>query len=223
MVRHEITLQVAAACVVTLLLALAGCEKDKVVAPVDQPPGSSEEVIQALAGAYRSQDYVKFELLLADDFLYIFDEPNPVTGEVHWNAATERRVHTRMFDPERIPPTDLPVPMENWLQAVNITLTLEAAFVERTDLYTTAMPPGPLDPARWIARSANYGTDVFFQMQGETDYQVSGRANFTVIEDRNKMPGEPCKFLLYRWEDLGANARLATEGARWTGVKSIYR
>ena len=84
------------------------------------------------------------------------------------------------------------------------------------------MPPGPFDPSRWIARSTYYGTNVFFQLQGDTDFQITGRAYFTILEDRTKQVGDAGKFLIVRWEDLGMN-RLAVEEKSWSSVKSLYK
>jgi hypothetical protein len=204
--RREKFRHLAIALTLTTLVA-SGCifspKEDPPVPP--QPVRNAEELIQALANAYLQQSYSSFEGLLAEDYLFILDMPNPDTGETQWDRTTEYRIHQRMFDPENIPPGDPPLPTEFWLQTVNITLTPEAAFVERPDLYTTYDPPGTLDPARWKAESATYGTNVFFQLQGDTDFQVNGRAYFTVITDLAKNIGDPGKFLILRWEDLGMN------------------
>jgi len=205
-----------------LVMALgAGCAKEDPQKPAPNPIDDSAEMVQVLANVYRAQDYATFSALLAEDFLFILDEPNPVTGETQWNVATERRIHSRMFDPQNIPPGDPPLPAEDWLQTVSITLTAQEAFVERFDLYTTAMPPGPLDPTRWIARSATYSTDVFFQMPNDRAFQVRGRADFTIIEDRAKQIGDAGKFLILHWEDIGM-VGLAVDGATWSGVKGLY-
>jgi hypothetical protein len=107
-----------------------------------------------------------------------------------------------MFDPENIPPGDPPLPYAAWLQHVTITMLQQSEFAERPGLYTNATPPGPLDPALWIASEATYGAEVFLQMQGDTDYQVTGRCSFVVIEDRTRAIGDPGKFAIYIWEDL---------------------
>jgi hypothetical protein len=207
---------------ITAVALLTGCDEDKPMAPGPQPPATSEEFVQVLATVYRTQDYATFSVLLADDFTFILDMPNPDTGETEWDAATERRIHSRMFNPESIPANDPPLATEFWLQTVTITLTPENAFTERLDLYTTAMPPGPFDPTRWIARSSYYGTDVFFQLQGDTDFQITGRAYFTILEDRTRQVGDAGKFLIVHWEDLGMS-RLAVEEKTWSGVKGIYK
>lgn len=208
---------------VLFALALAvGCAKEDPAKPVPNPIDDAAELVQVFAGAYRTLDYAKFSALLADDYLFILDQPNPSTGEWQWDVATERRVHSRMFDPRSIPMGDPPLPADHWLQTVSITLTPQIMFSEQFGAYTTATPPGPLDPARWIARDAMYSADVFFQLQGETDYQISGRAYFVIIEDRSKQIGDVGKFLLWRWEDLGSLSDLATEETSWSGVKSLY-
>ena len=89
-----------------------------------------------------------------------------------------------------------------YLQEVSITLIKTSDFEERTDLYQGN--GGTLDPARWRATDAEYQAILFFQTAGETDYSVDGRANFVVINDLSKAEGTDRKFLIYRWEDLGA-------------------
>ena len=186
-----------------VVASLFGCAGDDPVQMMPPDPiGNAAETIQALAEAYFAEDYQAFAALLANDYTYVLNAPDPETGETQYDRATELRIHQRMFDPENIPPGDPPLDMEVWLQSVNILLTPEAAFQERHDLYTTSDPPGPLDPTHWKAEAASYGTSVFFQLQGETDFQVIGRDYFTVIEDRTKSIGEPGKFAIYRWEDL---------------------
>jgi hypothetical protein len=95
---------------------------------------------------------------------------------------------------------------ENWLVSVDISLTLQTDFVERTDIYRSPSNPDGIDGARWTATEATYGTYVLFQLAGITDYQVDGRANFVVIEDKTKTNADPGKWLIYRWEDLGTTA-----------------
>jgi len=208
---------------IAAIMLLAGCEEDKPLAPGPQPPASSEEFVQLLAMVYQTQDYATFSVLFADDFVFILDMQNPENGETQWDRTTELRLHQRMFVPENIPPGDPPLDMELWLQSVTVNLTPESAFTERFDLYTTAIPPGPYDSNRWIARSATYGANVFFQLYGETDFLVIGRASFTVLEDDTKHIGDPGKFLIVRWEDLGATPRLAEESGTWGAVKQIFR
>jgi hypothetical protein len=203
--RRERARQLAIAIAIVTLTA-SGCIFSPKEDPPEPPPtiDSSAALIQALADAYRQQNYDAFAGLLATDYLFVLDEMT-MTGETDWDRTTELRIHQRMFDPENIPPGDPPLAAENWLQSVTISLTPEMDFIERTDLYTTADPPGTLDPTRWRAEVANYGTNVFFQLQGETDYQVTGRANFTVINDLTKQVGDAGKFQILRWEDLGTS------------------
>ena len=202
--RREKFRHLAIALTLTTLVA-SGC----IFSPKEDPPepprpvDSPEALIQALKDAYAETNYFKFEGLLAGDYLFILDMPNMDTGETQWDRTTELRIHQRMFDPENIPPGDPPLASEYWLQSVGITLTSETTFVERPELYTTFDPPGTLNPEIWKAESATYGTNVLFSLQGETDFQVDGRANFTVITDKTKNIGDPGKFLILRWEDLG--------------------
>jgi hypothetical protein len=186
------------------------------------PPSDSEAFVQLLEKVYIRQDPATFAALLTEDFRFALDEPDPTTGEVDWDVATERHISRRMFDPENIQSSEPQLDPELWLQRVDIGLSPLENFAERPDLYTTADPPGPLDPTRWIARGATYHTNVFFNLEGSTDYQVMGRAYFVVIEDRAKQINDWGKFLLYRWEDLGSDPGIATEPHTWTQVKRLY-
>jgi hypothetical protein len=178
------------------------------------------ELVQALASAYRAQDFPKFSGLLAEDFTFVLDQPN-LEG-TQWNVATERHIHSRMFDPESIQPQDVQLSPSNRLHAVAVALSPRMVFVEVPDLYTSFDPPGPLDPARWIAHGATYNTDVLFDLEGGTQYQITGRAYFVVIEDRSKQPGDVAKFLLFQWEDLGRDPSAETEERSWTDMKELY-
>lgn len=206
-----------------MMILAAGCEKDKPMAPAPQPPANSAEFVEAFTAVYRAQDYATFAATLSPDFILVLDEPNPDTGETQWNVATERRIHQRMFDPQNIPTSDPPLPTDFWLQSVTITLTPEATFVERPDLYTTFDPPGPIDPMRWIASSCAYSYNAFFHLAGDTDFDARGRLYFTVLEDRGKQVGDPGKFLLVRWEELRRPPGIATEPAQWTRIKMLFR
>ena len=69
-------------------------------------------------------------------------------------------------------------------------------------------PPrdSPIDPARWAVTSAAYAGRVTIETQGDTDYVVPFRWEFVVLRDRTAVPGDPNRFLLYRWNDLGPAA-----------------
>jgi hypothetical protein len=194
-------------------------------------------VIRALAAAYRSRDPELLRAILAHDetrgaeYVFFLSEPTEL-GETKWGWAEETRIHRRMFDPRNLPSDEDEVPPELWLQAVDINLQLLTAFQERTDLYSAETcpggkcPDGKLDPMIWSALEAQYATDVFFQTADDVDYQVNGKANFVVIEDRGKRAGDAGKFLLYIWEELTPPAKSragATKPSTWGSVKLLYR
>jgi hypothetical protein len=188
-----------------VVAGLCACAGDDPARITPDPIENPAETIQALADAYRAKDFPAFEALLAEDYTFFLNEPDPDTGETQYDRVTELRIHQRMFDPQTIPPGD-PPPVARWLEAVSITLTSQTQFAERPDLYTNATPPGPLDPGRWIASEAAYAADAFLQLQGETDFQVRGRCNFVVLEDRTKAIGDLGKFTLYQWVDVDGAA-----------------
>jgi hypothetical protein len=215
-------------CVAATALVVAGCEDDPVVPPEPPPIDSPEDLIQTLSRAYQQRDPDLFASILANDtshnaeFLFLLSDPTP-DNETQWGYVEEARIHQRMFRPHAPPPGDPPVPPEIWLQSLTITLTLEAEFAERTDLYTSE--GGYLDRAKWRANSATYSTYLLFELAGDTDYRIEGRADFVVIDDLEKDTGDPGKFLILIWEDLGSQGRalLVSEENSWASIKRLYR
>lgn len=91
--------------------------------------------------------------------------------------------------------------------AVDVDLALQGPFAERRDLYRDAVTnPAGLDSLRWLALGAPVDESFFVQTQGETHYQVSGRAELAVAVDRALPDGSPGKVLLYRFVDAGEYA-----------------
>lgn len=196
---------------------------------------SPSAIVDALALAYRTLDTDLLLALLANDpdrnaeLLFILSEPTE-EGETQWGFETEARLHRRMFEPENPDPGDLPVPLDLWLEHVDISLIQQTSFVERMDLYSRdGGADGLLDPTVWRAVAATYSTDIFFSMRGELDYQVNGLADFVIIEDLAKNVGDAGKFLMFIWEDLGSagahssddDSALSSE--TWSGLKDLYR
>ena len=207
--------------VLVLLLAAFGCGEDPMSTDDSTLPvliDSPEKVVTALEKAYQSRDHKLLEGLLAHDvaqnaeYVFVLSEPTE-KGDTEWGYDTEVRVHRRMFEPQNTPPGELPVPNDLWLQSVDVTLTQQADFVERTDLYSgDGGADGLLDSTKWRAMTARYSTDVFFAMQGDVDYQVTGQADFVIIEDLAKQGSESGRFLLLIWEDRGAPGKSSRLG-----------
>ena len=216
-----------------VILAIAGCNLQlepaprgavEKLAPAGRPMPQS--LVKDLEQAYETRDQARFEALLAEDFLFILDMPGP-GGETQWGRTEEWRIHQRMFGPENIPPSEPPLPPEFWLQSLEATLTQQTKWTERPDLYASpANPEGP-DPAVWFVCEAIYGTQVFFQMQGDTDYLVEGRAAFVVMVERVGLGTSQQLSYIYRWEDLGSDAAkqqpAAVEPVTWSNMKQLYR
>jgi hypothetical protein len=179
-------------------LLLAGCNspwsKEKPTPSPYPSLDSPSALIKTLEVAYRRLDYDKFVTLFAsqDNVSYVFllSEATQM-GETSWGAAEEIRIHRRMFRHKVAVTTEPPVPEEQVLEAVDISLLPQTQFVERADLYRSVSNPGGLDSARWRATEATYGAYVIFQLVGTTDYQIDGRANFVVIEDKTKLHAKP--------------------------------
>ena len=183
---------------------------------VQEPIDSPAKLVEALTRAYQQRDDELFATLLAHDpganaeFLFLLSAPSE-TGETQWGYAEEVRIHKRMFHPERPIPGDSPVPAEVWLQALTIALAPNETFGERADLYSQdGGADGKLDPALWKATDASYGTNLFFDLAGETDYRVEGTANFVVIENLQKEVGDAGKFLFFIWEDVGSTLEIVS-------------
>lgn len=237
-------MQVAMSLAIGVALQLAGCNSpssNKKTAPSPYPSlDSPSALIKTLEVAYRRLDYDKFVTLFASEdsvsYVFLLSESTQM-GETSWGAAEEIRIHRRMFRPKIVVPHETPVREEQVLQTVDISLIPQTEFVERADLYRSVSNPGGLDSVHWRATEATYGAYVIFQLAGSTDYQIDGRANFVVIEDKTKLrANDPGKWLLYRWEDLHMRSPRSAaqpgaagihpagvERATWSTFKGLYR
>jgi predicted transcriptional regulator len=198
--------------------------------PIDSP----EAVVRALSRSYEHMDPGLFNSILAHDvgsnarYLFYLSEPTD-RGETQWGYDEEVRIQRRMFRPQVHVTGEPPVPLERWLSSITIHLTRLEEFAERSDLYSANHDmDGKLDPDLWKAVDARYGTDVFFDTQSDVDFQVTGEANFVVIEDKAKPAGRSGKFLLYIWEDFGwqvktPGSRTEVEPPAWGAIKAMYR
>ena len=221
-----------------LLLMIAGACDDDQTGPIDKNPTpvpitSPEAVVKALSTSYQHRDLALFKSILAHDvgrnasYVFFLSEPTEL-GETQWGNDEEVKIERRMFDPQVEVIEESLVPPQLWLSAISINLTQLEDFVEREDLYSANHGvDGKLDPDIWKAVDARYGTDVFFDTQSDNDFQVSGEANFVVIEDKTKRAGDSGKFLLYIWEDLGSATPKpgdrGTSAMTWTSMKRLYR
>jgi hypothetical protein len=205
MSRRTLPRSLALALVLVLPALGSGCVFSPKTAPepppvVIKPAESPEQLIDNLRLAYLNRDIVLFTSLFPPDgvgvdYSFILNAPDPVTGDTDWGRTEELKVHRRMFDPENPQPGESQVPTEYWLQSISMSLTPIRAFEVRTGL---GLPP------KWKAWEGQYHPNITFDLQGPTDYNVDGRANFLVIEDTELATGTEGKFLIYRWEDLGA-------------------
>jgi hypothetical protein len=211
----------------TILLAAGlACDSDDVTAPSPPRAGarSPQELIDNLRLAYIYQDLGLFTTLfpldsLGVDYAFSLNAPDQVTGDTDWGRTEELKVHRRMFDPEHPQPGESRVPTEYWLHSISMSLTPVHTFSERTGL---GLPP------KWKVWEGQYHPHIIFDLQGRTDFAVDGRANFLVIEDTEVPTGIEGKFLIYRWEDLGAfkaaeSRSAGVESTSWSAVKGLYR
>ena len=208
-------------------LSILACEEPITPPPADPPIDSAEAVIEALARAYRTRDFELYRSLLAHepsanaDFVFTLGDPTEL-GETSWGYDEEVRIHDRMFRPETAAP---PLPNEYWLQGLAADLVQVAGFSENTDLYSAnGGLDGKLDPERWRALQSLYTTELFLDLNGNTDYKAIGEAVFIVIEDRTKPAGERIHWLL-SWKDFacGAVPGVLSECAAWSQLKCLFR
>jgi hypothetical protein len=220
------------------MLFVCGCNEPAKVVEQLPPPctncaNSEDELIQLLATAYRERDHDRFADLFssdADEAPYFFFMNSPINGIDNWDRTEELRIHRRMFKPENLAPPEAPVPSQLWLVAITINLSRTAAsWVERTDLYKTPSNPSGLDQSKWKVAEAEFHAEILFETQSQTGYRVDGRENFIVIQDLDKTPGSPRRYLMYRWEDLDPPAApvqdqnsAAATPATWSSVKRLY-
>lgn len=207
-----------------ILVAAAGCGDDPAT-PRDEPViGDAEALVSALASAYRALDPARFEALLANEpsanavFTFAITDASGVARE-SWGFDTEVSIHRRMFEPNQIPASDPPLDSALWVESIDVTLSKRSDFVEREEFYRNGSNPSGVDPTRWRVTSADYSTDVFFQPTNFVVYD--GDAEFVVIEDLRKDPGDPAKFRLLMWSEPCASTAIQSREC-WSTVKRLY-
>lgn len=196
---------------------------NRITTAAEPPVATSDaEVIGKLSLAYQLMDQDRFDALLHPDYQFRLNAPAD-DGTEYWGAAEETHIHHRMLHPAGIPAIE-PLPVDLWLVSIDLTMTQVTPFDPRPQYDVDPVRnPGGLDPSHWEARGADYSTTVFFETQGDTDYRVESRAEFVIANDLTKAVGDPRKFLLYRWNDLGAAVLGSQEQKTWGHIKSMYR
>jgi hypothetical protein len=188
-------------------------------------PTTPSQLVDALASAYDARDPARFAALLDRDFLFILAPI--VGGPDSWDVIEEKRIHRRMFRPAEIPPSEAPLPPDLWVAALDAKLTQQTPFEELADYYQSPTNPGGIDPKRAKVWGAEYATSVLWQLQGDTDYLVGGRAWFVVVTQLAPPLGSAPQATLLRWQDLGSDVAvgpgLASEEASWSALKKLYR
>jgi len=203
----------------TLALAIGGCANpfSPSVARVRPIPPIEEcwiddapVAIENLKLAYQKRDLEKMSALLHPDFRFILDTPAP-DGASSWDAAEEKRIHRRMFQPARLTSNDPPLPEELWLVSVDIVL-----------IGATSWEDLPGSGGELV--HAFYNATVYFETAGQVDFRVESRQEFVVKIDRSQAYCTGRRFLLYRWIDLGTPGQpAAPEQRSWSAVKQLYR
>ena len=203
---------------VTMALATVGCEDatycDVGCWPPPGPPqypvpGSPDSLIETLRLAYQRKHAAKFVTLLHPGYEFQFSARMP-DHVVTWDAAEEIRIHQRMFRPADIQPPEAPLPVDLWLQSIDITLARTGEWVEFSD-------------STGDFAAAVYGAALYFETQGDTDFRIDGRELFTVKIDPALPDSAAGKYLLYRWMDFGPPPESGWPLGSWGGVKAMYR
>ncbi len=224
-------------CLALLALALTalsfGCSEEPLAPDASGAPvvESDSALVEVLAAAYRQRDAATMEALLADrdgaEFLFFGQMVG--RGDMTWGTERERRIHRRMFDPGHVPPEEPPVPEERRVQGIELTLRRLFPFEERPHLYAdTVSGRSGLDRSRWRVTAATYRVSMQVHVPALSFYPTFGSVTFFVVEDRERPPGTPGKFLLYRWEDQTPDSELQTAGGietaghSWTRIKETY-
>ncbi len=181
--------------------------------------------VEALKVAYMHRDYAAFAALLHPDFRFVLDRPTP-DGVDSWGRDEELRIHRRMFDPEHVPANEPPLDPSLWIVSVDATLSAGSELEERHEFYRSRSNPTGLDDTHWQCFAGDWNTTVFFKTSGESDYLIGGRGYFVIAVDLSKPAGDPAKFQLYQWADLGAHKPGGVAGIEdrsWSDVKLLYR
>ena len=158
--------------------------------------------LSQVEGAIRARSYARFSTLFDPGFLYVarMDSGVVETGLHEW-----LRVWRRVMLPRDALPGDSPVPPDIRAVSIDVSLTQQADFQERKDLYRDPIRnPNGLDPARWVAAEATFGVDLFMATAGQADYQVRGPVKIVILTDL--LARDACGYhpvLVYRWEDDG--------------------
>ena len=185
--------------------------------------GSEIELVELLETAYRNRDADLYQSLLADrdGAAFLFEtRSGPGRVSAHWGVDKERRLHRRMFAPERTPPDEPPVPDDLGIVDVAISLT-PGTFRERTEYYQSA--GGALSPDRWRALGGVVHVGLFVQTRGRPLDGVRGSVELVVVEDLQRPAGSPGKYLLYRWWDPTYKVEAAaTPSMSWSALKLAY-
>lgn len=203
---------------VTLALATAGCEDatycDAGCGPPPDPPqyplpDSPDDVIETLRLTYQRKDAAKFATLLHSEYQFQFNARLP-DRVIIWDAAEEIRIHKRMFRPADIEPPEAPLPVDLWLQSIDIALARSGEWVEFSD-------------ATGDFAAAVYEASLFVETQGDTDFRIDDRELFTIKIEPALPDSAAGKYLLYRWMDVRPPPEREWPFGSWGGIKSMYR
>ena len=197
---------VAVACTV-----LAGCKDSNpaAVVPAAYPARDSEAaLIEILARTYQRKDYDTFATLFHPLYQY---RPNTVLddGTEYWGLDSELGLHRYWFGLDSLPPTPA---LGSRMQARQFGFE----FTTRGEFEPPFYYPfedEPIDPVRWSLTAASYSGQALIGSSGDTDFLLQFRWEFVVLRDRTAAAGDPNRFLLYRWIDLGSAAKSVRRGA----------
>lgn len=191
---------------------IAGCEDPDPAAPV--PPvyparDSEAALIEILARTYERKDYGTFAALFHP--LYEYRPSTPLAdGTEYWGLEAELALHRYWFGLDSLPPSAPALGSRMQSRQFPFEFTTRGEFEE--PIYYP-VEGGPIDPARWSVTSADYSGQALIESSGDTDFLLLFRWEFVVLRDRTAAAGDPTRFVLYRWVDLGSFTKSVRRGA----------
>lgn len=191
---------------------LAGCKDSNpaaVVPPAYPARDSEAALIEILARTYERRDYDTFAALFHP--LYEYRPSAPLAdGTQYWGLENELGLHRYWFGLDSLPPSAPALGSRMQARQFPFEFTTRGEF--EPPIYYP-FEGEPIDPARWSVTSADYSGQALIETSGDTDFLLLFRWEFVVLRDRTAAAGDPNRFVLYRWVDLGSVAKSVRRGA----------
>jgi len=191
---------------------LAGCNDSNpaAVEPPAYPARDSEAALmEILARTYARKDYDTFATLFHPLYQYRPNAPLE-DGTDYWGLVDELGLHRYWFGLDSNPPSTPALGSRMQARQFGFEFTTRGEFQPPI---TYPFRDEPIDPARWSMTVASYGGQSLIGSSGDTDFLLLFRWEFVVLRDRTAAAGDPNRFVLYRWIDLGGYTKSVRRGA----------